>query len=105
MVDVRRAGEGRMRIENVSGARVLAPVAKSPQLVDSDLLTSVRYGLTSPRGYLYLFARASGDWVRTYAGSAYFLQLINNDGAAQLWKSSSGASTAPVWPTCPGWPR
>ncbi|MEO7754869.1 MAG: fibronectin type III domain-containing protein, partial [Terracoccus sp.] len=86
-------GEGRVRFENVSGARVQM-VAKTTPVLDSDMLASFRYDSVTARGYLYFFARGSGNWVGGYPGSSYFVQLINNDGAAQIWKSVNGVTTS-----------
>jgi hypothetical protein len=90
-----RGGQGRMRFENVANARVQM-VAKSTKVVDSELLASFRYDSVTTRGYLYFFARGTGNWVNGYPGSSYFVQLVNNDTSAQLWKSVNGVTTSLV---------
>ena len=62
-----QSGAGRMAFQNVSGARAQA-IAKMPKQADTD--TSRRSDIASSgarAGYLYLFSRASGDWVAGYS--------------------------------------
>jgi len=87
-----RSNAGRMAFQNVSGARAQA-IATMTREADTDSLMSFRYTSTGPRGYFYVFSRASGNWVSGYPGTSYFLQLINDDGTVQLWKSSGGTTT------------
>jgi hypothetical protein len=87
-----RSGAGRMAFENVSGARAQA-IATMTREADTDSLMSFRFTSTGARGYFYVFSRASGNWVSGYPGTSYFLQLMNDDGTVQLWKSSGGTTT------------
>lgn len=87
-----RGGQGRMRFENVSNAAAQAIARMSPT-ADSETVLSVRFPETAPRGYLYLFARASGNWSGGYPTASYFLLMRNDDNTAQLWKSQSGTTT------------
>ena len=54
---------------------------------------SFRFPSTAPRGYFYVFARGSGNWVSGYPGTSYFLQLGNDNNSLNLWKSSAGTTT------------
>ena len=86
------SGAGRMAFQNVSGASAQA-IATMAREADTDTLMSFRYPSTGARGYFYVFSRASGNWVSGYPGTSYFLQLRNDDGTVQLWKSSAGTTT------------
>jgi hypothetical protein len=85
-------GAGRMGFQNVSGARAQAK-ATMTATADTETLMSFRFPSTAPRGYFYLFARGSGNWVSGYPGTSYFLQFGNDDSSVQLWKSSAGTTT------------
>jgi hypothetical protein len=87
-----RGGQGRMRFENVSNAAAQA-ISKMSTTGDSETVLSVRFADTAPRGYLYLFSRASGNWSGGYPSTSYFLQMRNDDGTVQLWKSQAGTTT------------
>ena len=86
-----RSDAGRMRFENASGAQAFA-IASMPKQADAEALTSFRFPSNSPRGYMYVFLRASGDWVGGVPTSSYFLQVQNDSGSVSLWKSSSGGA-------------
>ncbi len=81
-----------MAFQNVSNASAQATATMASE-TDTDTLLSFRYPSTGARGYFYVFSRASGNWVSGYPGSSYFLQLRNDDGTVQLWKSSAGITT------------
>jgi Fibronectin type III domain len=88
-----QAGGGRMSFEDVSGARARG-VATMPKKADTDTVASFRFSSTAARGYLYLFSRASGDWVSGNPNASYFVQITNDLPNVQLWKSESGATTS-----------
>jgi hypothetical protein len=88
-----RADGGRMGFENVSGARARA-VATMPKQADTDTVASFRFSSTAARGYLYLFSRASGDWVTGNPTASYFVQITNDITTVQLWKSQAGKTTS-----------
>jgi hypothetical protein len=90
-----QSGAGRMGFQNVVNARALA-VSKMTKQADTETLASFRYASSSSaaRGYLYVAARASGDWVSGYPNTSYFLQLTNDITTVQLWKSQAGTTTS-----------
>jgi hypothetical protein len=90
-VDI-RSNQGRMRFENVSGARARA-IATMPKRADTDVLASFRFPSTSAKGYLQIFSRSSGNWVNGYPGTAYFVEISNNATNVGLRKVSSGTET------------
>ena len=87
-----QSGAGRMVFQNVSGARALATAKMAPQ-ADTEVLLSFRFSSTSGRGYFYVFSRGSGNWTGGISSPSYFLQILNDDGTLQLWKSVGGVTT------------
>jgi hypothetical protein len=88
-----QSGAGRMLFQNVSGARALATATMTPQ-ADTDVLLSFRFPSTAARGYFYVFSRGSGNWsAGGYPTASYFLQILNDDGTLQLWKTVGGTTT------------
>lgn len=81
-----------MAFQNVSNASAQATATMARE-TDTDTLLSFRYPSTGARGYLYVFSRASGNWVSGYPGASYFVQMRNDDGSVQLWKSNAGTTT------------
>jgi hypothetical protein len=90
-----QSGGGRMRFQNVAGARALA-ISKMTKQADTETLASFRFTSTAAaaRGYFYLASRASGDWVSGYPNASYFLQLTPDITNVQLWKSQAGTTTS-----------
>jgi hypothetical protein len=88
-----QAGGGRMSFQNVSGARARG-IATMPKRADTDTVASFRFSSTAARGYLYLFSRASGDWVSGNPSASYFVQITNDITTVQLWKSQAGVTTS-----------
>ena len=88
-----QASAGRMTFQNVSGAPAQA-TATMTKYADTETLLSFRFPSTGPRGYFYVFSRASGNWVSGYPGSSYFLQFQNDATSATLWKSEAGTTTS-----------
>jgi hypothetical protein len=86
-----RAGGGRMSFVNVPGARARGVATMSKQ-ADTDTVASFRYSSAAPRGYLYLFSRASGNWVSGTPNASYFVQITNDITTVQLWKSEAGVT-------------
>ena len=82
-----------MSFQNVSEARARG-VATMPRQGDTDTMASFRFSSTAARGYLYLFSRASGDWVSGNPNSSYFVHLTNDITTVQLWKSQAGVTTS-----------
>ncbi|HWH99487.1 MAG TPA: fibronectin type III domain-containing protein, partial [Propionibacteriaceae bacterium] len=91
-VDV-QSGAGRMRFRNVPEARARA-IAIMPKRADTDTVASFQFSSRAPRGYLYLFSRASGDWVSSTPNASYFVQITNDLTTVQLWKSQAGVTTS-----------
>lgn len=87
-----QSNAGRMRLTSSSLARVQV-AAKMTPVVDSELLTSVRFSTTGTPARLDLFGRASGDWVNGTPTTAYFLRIANNSAQLQLWATSAGTDT------------
>jgi hypothetical protein len=87
------AGSGRMSFQNVPGARARA-IATMPKQADTDTVAAFRFSSALPRGYLYLFSRASGDWMSGTPKTSYFVQITNDITAVQLWKSQAGVTTS-----------
>lgn len=85
-------GAGRLTVQG-SPATAAEARANMKPAADTDVLTTVRFDATAPRGFLYVFTRASGDWVRGYPRTSYFLRLLNDDTNLQLWSSRAGVTT------------
>ncbi len=75
------------------GARARA-VAIMPKQADTGTVTSFQFSSRAPRGYLYLYSRASGDWVSSTPNASYFVQITNDLTTVQLWKSQAGVTTS-----------
>jgi hypothetical protein len=86
------SNQGRMRFENVSGARALA-IASMPKRADTEALMSFRFPSTDPKGFLQIFSRASGNWVSGYPGTGYFVDISNTGSNVGLRKVSAGTVT------------
>jgi hypothetical protein len=86
------SNQGRMRFENVSGARARA-IASMPQRTNTEVLVSFRFLSTAAKGYLQIFSRATGNWVSGYPGSAYYVDIANNSDHIGLGKVSAGTIT------------
>ena len=86
-----QSGSGRMSFQNVSGARAQAVATMTPQS-NTETLMSFKYSSAATRGQLYLFARASGDWVSGFPNASYLIQ-ITGDTTVQMLKSQAGATT------------
>jgi large repetitive protein len=86
------SNQGRMRFENVSGARALA-IASMPKRADTEVLMSFRFPSTGAKGFLQIFSRASGNWVSGYPGTGYYVELTNSGSNVGLRKVSSGTIT------------
>jgi hypothetical protein len=87
-----QSNQGRMRFENVSGARARA-IATMPQRTNTEVLMSFSFPSTAAKGYLQIFTRASGNWVSGSPGSGYYVELSNNASNVGLRKVSSGTVT------------
>ena len=88
-----QSGAGRMSFHNVSGARALATATMALQ-ADTDVQLSFRFPSTAARGYFYVFSRGSGNWTGGgFPTASYFLQILNDDGTLQLWKTVGGVTT------------
>jgi hypothetical protein len=87
-----QSNQGRMRYENVANARALA-TASMPKSADAEALMSFRFPSTSPRGFLYVFLRGSGDWVGAWPSNSYFLQIQNDSNIVNVWRSAPGGAT------------
>ena len=86
------SNQGRMRFENVSGARARA-IASMSKRTNTEVLMSFRFSSTASKGYLQVFSRASGNWVSGYPGTAYYVELTNVGTNVGLRKISSGTET------------
>jgi hypothetical protein len=82
-----------MRFRNVPVARARG-IAGMPRQVDTDTVASFRFSSVAPRGYLYVFSRASGNWTAGYPTTSYFVQITNDLTDVQLWKSREGVTTS-----------
>ena len=93
LVDV-QSGAGRLRFENVSGSYARALLSGPAAEADTDLVTSYRWGETSPRAYLNVFVRGSGGWQNAYRPlNGYGLELSSDSRAVLVRRNVNGVST------------
>jgi hypothetical protein len=87
------SGAGRMSFRNVpeAGAKGVATMAEQ---ADTDTVASFRFSSVAPRGFLYVFSRASGDWMLGYPRASYFVRITNDISDVQLWRSQAGVTTS-----------
>ena len=89
-----RAGEGRLRVADVSGAYGRGVLSGAPAQVDGDLLTSFRWGSRGAASYLTVVLRGSGGWQNaSLPRNSYGVQLASSGSTVVVLKSVAGVVT------------
>lgn len=89
-----QGGAGQLAVSDTAGAFVRTQLTGAPNVADSELLTSFRWGSTSPSAYLNVYLRSSGGWQNAYRPrTGYGLELQNNSTTVAVKKNVNGVTT------------